>query len=459
MGRLFWKFFFFIWLAQLTAVFGISGVFWLKDRNQRNQLSMLDGTPPATMQIQDTALVLLYGGEPALRARLERPSRHPIYAVNKEGRELLGRQVPMELLQSARAAAAENRGYAQQVSRASESSYLLFIPRPATLMAGPGMAPPPEANGMSFDDRPPPPGGAFLPVIPLTIALLASLIFAILLAWYISKPIRTLRTAFDRAAHGELGVRIANQMGGRRDELADLGRDFDHMAGQLQSLMEGQRRLLHDVSHEMRSPLARLQVAIGLARQQPDRIDDSMARIERESERMDTLVGELLALSRLEAGVGRPETEWVPLHLLLADVAEDARFEAEASQRRIEFVPCPACTLQGQPELLQRALENIVRNAIRFTPEHTAVRIETALTVGRDKLLIRVLDQGPGVDKNELETIFEPFRRGDNPTGSGYGLGLAIARRVIETHHGSIRASNLPNGGFCMEVILPVQMA
>lgn len=457
MGRLFWKFFFFIWLAQLTAVFGISGVFWIKDRNQREQLSMLDATPPATMQIQDTALVLIYGGESALRARLERPSRHPIYAVNADGQELLGRTVPMELLQSARTAAVENRGYAQQVTHASQSTYLLFIPRPTE----PGMVPmpPPDGDAGAFDNRPPPPGGPFLPVIPLTIALVASLIFAVLLAWYISKPIRTLRTAFDKAAHGELGVRIANQMGGRRDELADLGRDFDHMAGQLQSLMEGQRRLLHDISHEMRSPLARLQVAIGLARQQPDKLDASMARIERESERMDTLVGELLTLSRLEAGVGQPALELVPMHLLLTDVAEDARFEAEASQRRIELAPCPACTLQGQPELLQRALENIVRNAIRFTPEHAAVRIETALTVSRDNLLIRVLDQGPGIDKDELEAIFEPFYRGDKPTGCGYGLGLAIAKRVIETHHGSIRASNLPNGGFCMEIMLPVQVS
>jgi len=211
--------------------------------------------------------------------------------------------------------------------------------------------------------------------------------------------------------------------------------------------------LLHDVSHEMRSPLARLQAVIGIARQQPERLAASMDRIELECERMDKLVGELLTLSRLEAGVDSRQGETFSARQLLEELLEDAQFEAAAQQREVRLLDGADAQLHGQPELLHRALENVVRNAIRHTAAGSSVEVEA---IPRDNiLLIAIQDQGPGVQAEELQTIFEPFYRGTTG-GDGHGLGLAIARRVVEMHGGTISASNRATGGLRVEIILPV---
>ena len=282
-----------------------------------------------------------------------------------------------------------------------------------------------------------------------------SLVFAALLAWYFSKPIRSLRAAFEAAADGCLDELVEPKMGKRRDELADLGRDFDSMAQRLKSLMDGQRRLLHDVSHELRSPLARLQAAIGLARQQPERLDDTLARIERESVRMDKLVSELLTLSRLEAGMAGKLDEDVDLNELLANVVDDARFEAETSGCRVEFEARGNAVVRGNAELLHRAVENVVRNALKHSPVDGLVSI--ALDVN-DKVAISVSDEGAGVPESELHAIFEPFFRGNQTNApDGHGLGLAISQRVIIAHKGHIFASNRAVGGLCVTLSLPVE--
>jgi signal transduction histidine kinase len=236
------------------------------------------------------------------------------------------------------------------------------------------------------------------------------------------------------------------------DELAELGHDFDRMSARLRTLMEGQRRLLHDVSHELRSPLARLQAAIGLAHQQPDKIGASLERIERESVRMDRLVGELLTLSRLEAASALPATEPVDLVEMVDQIADDARFEAGAS---IEVdAPAPV-TVRGAPDLLWSAVENIVRNAVKHGGAKDAV--EVALHPGDGSVHIEVLDRGPGIADEHLGQIFEPFFR-SNPTLNnvdGHGLGLAIAKRVVETHGGRITASNRAGGGLRVTITLP----
>ena len=294
------------------------------------------------------------------------------------------------------------------------------------------------------------------PVLPIVATLIASLVCAALLARYFSRPIRTLRNAFDAAAAGKLDTRIGATMGGRRDELADLGRDFDRMAGQLQDLMDGQKRLLHDVSHELRSPLARLQVAIGLLRQQPARLTDSLDRIEREGERMDTLVGELLTLSRLEAGV-TGSSEDVDMAELLTVLVEDASFEAEAAGRRVLLARATDTLVRGNGELLHRAIENIVRNAIRHTAQGTTVDVDCTLDRAHHRLYLTVADRGPGIPEAELQSIFQPFFRGSGGAGSdGHGLGLAIARQVAEASGGSITAANRPGGGLVVTLALPV---
>lgn len=454
MGRLFWKFFFFIWLAQLTTMLGIGAVFWVRDHSLRGQLAAIDMTPPASTLVEAAALTLQYGGPAALRALLEKDGHHPILAIDERGQDLLQRPVNPEVLDQARQALAtpNNRPMVRLATSATDGKhYLLFS-------AHTGHPPADGARPLSAN-RPPPDDDHFLPIVPLATALFASLLFAVLLAWYIAKPIRSLRSAFDGVARGNLAIRIAPAMGRRRDELADLGHDFDHMVGQLQALMEGQRRLLHDVSHEMRSPLARLQVAIGLARQQPHKQEESMRRIERESERMDILVGELLTLSRLEAGVGSGVPENIPAQQLVADVAEDARFEAEANGRKVVLDRGAEVILAGQVELLHRALENVLRNAIRHTPPGSTVQIQSRLDERNHTLTLLILDEGPGVAEGELETIFEPFYRGEKPVGTGHGLGLAIAQRIIHAHGGKIQARNRSSGGLCIEISLPARPA
>ena len=225
------------------------------------------------------------------------------------------------------------------------------------------------------------------------------------------------------------------------------------MAQQLQSLVLAQRRLLHDVSHELRSPLARLQAAIGLARQDPAKLEPSLERIEREAIRLDEMVGEVLTLARLESGTAAPAKDKVDLGHLVASIAEDARFEAQASGRRLSFRGNGDVSVIGNAELLHRAVENVVRNAVKFTREGTAVEVE--LRSARDAAVISVRDHGPGVAPAELEKVFDPFYRGEGASGAtGFGLGLAIARRAIDAHGGTIRASNAPAGGLQVEIEL-----
>ncbi len=320
-----------------------------------------------------------------------------------------------------------------------------------------GMEQPPRFDGHGPGQHPPPHRGPGFPLEPMLAGLVVSLLVGALLARYLSKPIQQLKKGFAAASRGDLDVRLSPALEGRRDELSDLGREFDQVAARLKSLMEGQRRLLHDVSHELRSPLARLQAAVGLARQQPEKLETWLSRIEMESERMDHLVGELLTLSRLEAGPCQGPMERFDLAELLAAVVEDARFEAETRSRRVCLEAPASCPVLGQPELLQRAIENVVRNALRHTAENTEVRVELRLDEAGRCLSLTILDRGPGVPEAELAAIFEPFRRGSEARqGDGHGLGLAIARRVIQSHGGSITAANRPDGGLAVHMLLPM---
>jgi two-component system, OmpR family, sensor kinase len=320
----------------------------------------------------------------------------------------------------------------------------------------PGEPRPPPWDGSIPRDMPPPgDGGPPPPLLPIIAALVGSLAASVLLAWYFSKPVRNLRWALGAIAEGKLDTRVQPLMGGRRDEIADLGRDFDQMAQKLYQLIESQRRLLHDVSHELRSPLARLQAAVGLARQDPAKVAATFDRIEREIARLDKLVGELLTLSRLEAGTGGDAKARVDVIEMVAAIADDARFEARANGRDLNLVASGEFVIDGRPELLHRAFENVLRNAVKFTRAGTTVKV-TAEPSLPGRLRVGVCDQGPGVPTNELEAIFEPFHRcAGSAAAGGFGLGLAIARRAIEAHGGTIRAANRAEGGLCIEIVLP----
>lgn len=501
MGRLFWKFFLCILLAQITATIGIGGAFWLKSRAiQQQRAEEIDTSPPAQMAIEAATATLEAGGSAALRHFIGKLDRMRVVAIDQHGKELMGRSIHPAMLNKARALLEQDqsRPVVREATGSDGVRYLLFLPYSerfrnaqsgaarealnAVAMAGPRMLPPgprgnfqdgappaPPAGGDSMHGQPPATGmGGPGPrmdspsrnLIPIIAGTVASLLFAFLLAWYFSRPIRALRLAFEAASNGDLAPRFQDSRGG--DELSDLGRDFDRMTGRLRSLMDSQTRLLHDVSHELRSPLARLQAAIGLAHQQPDKLDASLARIEREGVRMDKLIGELLTLSRMEAGAGKALYSDFCLADLLHDIVEDACYEAEARGITLDVsgdAKMGDVMVTGQPELLARAVENVVRNAVKHSPDHSAVQLELALLPEASQVRIAVLDRGPGVPAADLDHIFQPFFRSSNTENStdGHGLGLAIARHVIEAHGGTISARNRSSGGFCVEMVLTVK--
>lgn len=313
---------------------------------------------------------------------------------------------------------------------------------------------PPTAS--RFPDSPgrPPPPGPRLPLLHLLAGAVVSLVFATLLAAYIARPVGRLRQALQAGASGQLATDIADTMGHRRDELADLCRDFDRMAHHIDQLMHGQRRLMHDVSHEMRSPLARLSAIVGLVRQQPERLDDCLTLLEHESARMDRLVSELLTLSRLESGLVEPGEEVIDLAEVLADVAADAAPEAELAACRIDLEAGTEALVRGDAEMLHRVFDNLVRNALAYAASGGWIGIRAS----RDGAEIRVCveDRGPGVLSSDLKRLFDPFFRGSCvPVKKGHGLGLAIARQVVATHHGRIEAENRREGGLRVTVRLP----
>lgn len=453
MGRLFWKFFFSIWLAQVAAALAISGSIWVRENIQAKRIENIDVSPSAAFQLESAAATLQYGGIGALRALLRQMERRHVYAIDETSHEILDREFNPTLVREAKRLLEQQSGprAVREMQAPDGHTYLLFVPRLQHAMSGlpPGPPrhepPPPRRNGPRF------------PIMPMMLAMLASLVSAAILAWHFSKPIRSLRAAFASASVGDLDARIGPSMGKRRDELADLGRDFDKMASRLRDLMDGQRRLLHDVSHELRSPLARLHAAIGLARQTPEKIDSSLARIERESIRMEVLVGELLTLSRLEAGVIGSLDEDISLDELVGDIVEDARFEAQTHGKRVSLRESPVPSVKGHGELLHRAIENVVRNAIRHTADGSSVMVELGPDPLYKSIRIAIGDHGPGVPADELMRIFEPFYRSARSahTTDGHGLGLAIAKRTIEAHGGVIRASNRQEGGLCVEIHLP----
>lgn len=333
------------------------------------------------------------------------------------------------------------------------------FPGPGLVVPGP---PPPEFSGM--EGHPPPhrgppmEPGMSLPLLPIAAGSLVSLLFAGLLAWYFARPIRLLRGAFAAVASGEIDTRVGPAMGGRNDELADLGKNFDDMAGRLGDLLLAQRNLLHDVSHELRSPMARLQAAAELIRQQPERGAELAERIVRDTERMDRLIGELLTLARLDSGIQDAIPESVDLREVIADIAENARIEADERGCTIDLALIGEPRVPGDCELLHRAIENLVRNAVLHSPQGGPVSIGASAADGICR--ITVADRGPGVPESHTQAIFDPFFRSSIATSSsGYGLGLAITRRIAEKHGGRAFATNRPEGGLLLTIELPIGKA
>ncbi len=462
MGRLYWKFFLFFFFAQLTAVLVVSLAFSLVNDKRDRERRLIDGAPPAKTMVFAAASTLQVSGVAALKSLLAIWLTEPmpqLYAVNEEGVDLLKRNLPNGIHKESLAAlATDNQNRAIQRIHANDGhDYWLFVESHAK------KPPPAHFYGVKIQHN----VRHLFPVMPLIIGAFVSLLFAAMLAWYFSEPIKQLRLAFESAANGNLEARVGNVMQGRQDELADLGSAFDVMVSRVSQLVQSQIHLMHQVSHELRSPLARLQIAIGLIKQQltqsdapaqiNEKIHTSLNRIETESMRMDQLVGELLTLSRLESGVTALQKERVDLHELLQELVEDANFEGIANNVNVDYVPIANIFVQAQADLLQRAIDNILRNAIKYTAANTTVRLTTALDKANDNVVLTITDAGNGVLESELEGIFKPFYRANNAqSASGYGLGLAIAKQIIESHGGTVKAVNIASAGLRVIILLPI---
>ena len=360
--------------------------------------------------------------------------------VNGQGKDLFGREVPPSAWHQALAVVEQTpqppdrRATVRQVQLPDGQLVTVFLLNRML---------PPDGNLLfSMLDTP--------MLLPIS-ALLASLLFSLLLTRYLVRPIRILRDGMRQIATGKFDVAMSQQMGHRRDELGELGHDADRMALQLKQLLSTQRRLLHDISHDLRSPLARLQVAIGLVRQDPQRLPEMLERLEHETMRLNNMISEVLTLARLESGVPQPQDDYLDLVALLQSLVDDVRFEDQDHPLILQIATEQECLLPCRGELLWRAFDNLVRNALQHTPVGAEIRIR--LDQEEAWYLITVQDTGPGIPPELLDEVFEPFHHIGNTRG--HGLGLAIAKRAIEAHHGTIHAENVAEGGLRLLVRLP----
>jgi two-component system sensor histidine kinase CpxA len=272
------------------------------------------------------------------------------------------------------------------------------------------------------------------------------------LALHLTSPVRALQKAVERFGAGDLAARVGST---RRDELGQVARTFDRMAGRIETLLAAERRLLLDISHELRSPLARLGVAVELARS-GENLDAQLNRIQKESDRLNALVGQLLQVTRAEGDPNSLRRDPIRLDELVAQLLDDAQIEASARGCDLQYARREPVTVEGDPELLRRAVENVIRNAIRYSPPHAAVEVSLARRNGT--AIVDVRDHGPGVPEESLPRLFDAFYRVEsdrNRASGGIGLGLSIARRAIQLHKGSIHARNA-QPGLEVELELPV---
>lgn len=450
MHRLFWKIFLSFW----AALFVFAGVTMLAASHYIEHARRSQEVSNPSARLRDYAATgqrigARYGAEGLKKwlADLDRREIVPLLLIDRDGHDLLGRRVPERIAAHVEREAsdpprARARARRFRIVLADRTEYRLV----------------PDFQDITLGRVLQRPRVIFLPIV---VATLVSGLVGFALARYVTAPIDRLRQATEAYAAGNLDGRVAPALGSRRDEIAELARASDHMAQRLKELIASQRRLLSDISHELRSPLARLQVALGLARQRTDGTAIAeFDRIEREAEHLNELIGQILSLARLEASVGPIESEAVDLAELLTTVTADANFEAAAVNRRVEAADVAAATIMGNTALLHSALENIVRNAVRYTAEGTTVTV--SLKRDAERVLIEIRDHGPGVPEDRLPRLFEPFVRVDdarNRGSGGFGLGLAIAQKAVRLHGGEVSAHNVPGGGLRVVVALPATVS
>jgi two-component system sensor histidine kinase CpxA len=296
-------------------------------------------------------------------------------------------------------------------------------------------------------------GGIGTQILRLLAVALAAVLVCLALAHYIASPILHLRSVSRRIATGDLSARVRARLTRGRDEIAELSKDFNLMAEEIEILLHSQSQLLQAISHEMRSPLARLTLAAGLAKANgASESDGLLERIETEAERIERMLSQLLTLARLDRGATSFPRTPVELSSLLSDIVSDASFEGSATKCSVILTHADPCLVEGSDALLRSAIENVIRNAVRYTGESSTVEVSLKLdnSLRQDMAVIHVTDEGPGVPAAELSQIFKPFYRvssaRDRETG-GTGLGLAITDRAVHLYDGSVAARNRIEGG------------
>jgi two-component system, OmpR family, sensor kinase len=468
-NTLFFRIFVSFWLAMILILAGAiavtATVAWYR-------IATLGNIDPREML--NSATAALHDGDlPGLKAWLESiASEHPsldIYVVDASGNDLLGRPLPDHIVQWL---ALDGRpgdgstnarywpyGYDWAPSGVTAAHYPGF--NRSHLLANPKIVAP---NGTTltllvawFGGTPIDVLGADGITIPL---LLVALAISALICWWlarhISTPVAKLQAAARSLACGDLDARVDTQFCRRGDELGDLARDMNQMAMGLQTQIASKEMLLRDISHELRSPLTRLRVALDLARRNDGRLGVQLKRMERDIERLNALISETLQLSHLSGSELTFVRAPVELRHLVNEVVSDARFEASAVGKRIGHSTADDLVVFGNFELLRRAIDNVVRNAIRFTP--VGSNIDVSMRAANGCAMVAIRDHGPGVPEDYLSRIFEAFYRvadsRDRETG-GVGLGLAITARIMALHGGNARARNAADGGLIVELRFP----
>jgi signal transduction histidine kinase len=458
MYSLFWKIFLWFWLTVI--VIGVTVVIATvttgpNEAVHREKVAKLSIYLP--LEARHAAEVYESGGKTGLKNHFDSLKESGIvepYLFDESGKDVLGQKPSAGAAEFAKDAredaprvgdsSGKDLFAAQRVQAASGNRYTMLI----VLTGTPFLS---VLKGLGFET-----------FFRLLVVLLVGGVFCFWLTRNITRPVVQLSEAAGRIAGGQLDARGDKSIRWRRDEIGRLGLSFDHMAGRIESLVQAQQRLLGDVSHELRSPLARLCVALGLLREcsQEERIE-YLDRIELEAEHLDKLIGQLLMLARIDSSAESNHKETVELSSLLQEVAADGNFEAQARSCTVRVDSLDSCTTTGVPEHLRRAIENVVRNAIWYTRPSTDVeitvrRVEAAAV---SQAVIQVRDHGPGVPMVHLAKIFLPFYRVPNANGaqaSGAGLGLAITERIVRMHGGSVKAANAQDGGLLVELVLPL---
>ncbi|MBU6468229.1 MAG: HAMP domain-containing protein [Betaproteobacteria bacterium] len=440
MYKLFWKFFFTIWIAQLITIWGAGTAIWYIRHHEPLSETNLDLSNGASYYLDPVLSSLKSEGISATAEYLKKRFRRIVYVVDTStNKELLNRKIPLDFLDLVRQKTQQaSSNHAIQELTLGDRRYLLFvvdIPSP-------------------WGNKP------LLPVFPLTGATLASLLFAFLLARHFSRPIELLKETVEQVGLGKFDIQLHTQLTNRQDSLGELAVDIQHMTTRLGKVIDSQTRLLHTISHELRSPLTRLQMATGLLRQKSSENNDEIERIERECKRIDLLIGQLLTLSRLDDEISKQEIETVNFNPLINEIIENAKFEAQSLQKTvIDQSSSDLINVEGNPILLYYAIENVIRNALR----HARKIVWIGHQLMNNAVKIYIIDDGEGVDDADLAQITQPFYRASNtqknPNMQGFGLGLAITQKTFKAHNGEVIFSNLPNKtGFKVELILPLTL-